>query len=105
MTMHINQHVELGNCIKETRKYLAQCLALIPANSTALRKATQSLLVIDELSFAMEEQLNREVYYARDPRNFIPGVYRGDELYKYKWNHKGDPQDEDLFQYWYKDEL
>lgn len=105
MTMHINQHVELGNCIKETRKYLAQCIALIPSNTAALRKSTQSLLMIDELSCALEELLAREVSFTCDPRNLIPSIYRGDELYRFNWNHKNDPQDKDIFQNWYAEEF
>jgi len=105
MTMHINQHIGLGNSLKETRNYLVRYISLIPANTSALRKVTQSLLVIDELSSVMEDQLSREIYLKNDPRNMIRGVYRGDEVYKYNHNHKYDPQAEDVFQGWYADEF
>lgn len=88
MTMHINQHVELGNCIKETRRYLAKCIALVPGNTAALRKATQSILMLDELSCAMEELLAREVSFTCDPRNLIPSIYRGDELYRFNYTNE-----------------
>lgn len=105
MTMHINQHIDLGNCLKETRKYLARYICLIPPNSPALRNATQSLHVMDDLSLAMEKLLSSEVYPRYDPRKMIPGVYRGDEIYVFYPNAKPDPQSEDIFHGWNAEDI
>ena len=105
MTMHINQHIDLGNSLKETRKYLARYICLIPPNSPALRHATQSLHAIDDLSVAMEKLLSIEICSHYDPRKMIPGVYRGEDIYVFYPNAKPDPQSEDIFHGWNEEEI
>ena len=105
MTLEINQHINFGNSLKETRRYLTRYIGLIPPNTDALRKATQALHAIDELASGMEELLHRKICPRYDTRKMIPGVYSGDELYVFNSAHKHDPRSEDVFQGWYADEF
>ena len=75
----IDRHVALGNMLKDVFNELADIMDNSGANRLIVDRTNNTLIAINRLMIALEEDLNDTVVSKSDPRSILDRVYRGDE--------------------------
>jgi hypothetical protein len=98
-TLMIQDHVQLGNTLKEARLSLNWLMHQASLSSKLGRDALKVLLAIDNLRHSLDDRLSGQVPYDRDPRRLTPSVYFGEQQLRLRW-YELDELDTDEFAPW-----
>lgn len=94
-----DEHVEVGNCIKDCRDSLLLILKRTRVGSRIHRNAAQAIDVLDRLRTQLDRQLHMTVAAHRDPRLLLASVYSGTERLAGR-EYTPDDMDRDDFAAW-----
>lgn len=84
-TLSVDEHVALGNRLKDARDGVRKLLQLFPASSKPVRDALRVLNALERFACTMDTLLCAQVPLARDPRNLATYVYYGEERFGLRW--------------------
>ncbi|MBX6330044.1 MAG: hypothetical protein IRY89_15890 [Pseudolabrys sp.] len=94
-----DEHVEIGNCMKDCRDALMLILRRTPPESRMHREATQAIQALDRLRTRLDCHLHMTVAAHRDPRHILKSVYSGTGRLGWR-EYTPDEMDRDDFAAW-----
>jgi hypothetical protein len=95
----IDDHVELGNLLKEVRSSLTWLMQRSTMSSKFGRDALKTLLALDQLRHSLDDQLHHQISFDRDPRRVTAQVYFGEQRFHLR-SYDPDELEADLFAPW-----
>lgn len=95
----IDDHVALGNRLKDAEAAVASLLPKVLASSKPARDALRVLNALDRLRCTLDTLLCKQAPLRRDPRDLATFVYYGEERFGLRWY---DPEEleHDAFALW-----
>lgn len=95
----VEDHVQLGNRLKDARATIASLLFKFAETARPTRDVCRALYAIDQLRCTLDSLLHKCVPRNRDPRNLTNTVYYGDVRFGLRW-YDLEELEHDAFAIW-----